>query len=217
MKRPYDSIYFIGDSYTFAIGQADDLLSEVNVDNRFSQLVADHYKLEHVNHAIAGTNNQYIARTLQDDMIEYSLRDKNPLVVVSYTDSARQEVWGKEEKRPQTLWNKMSWYKDWIVDGFDFEFQDKVTQYHINSSRFLLKYLKFDFVELYTTVYGSRGSTYGLPCFTQEEVIDLSIVEIGAPDGLFAGLGEAAIGHLNITGHKLVTDVLIKKIDKLYG
>ena len=216
MKRPYDLIYFIGDSYTFAIGQADDLFSEVNVDNRFSQLVADHYKLEHVNHAEAGTSNQFIARTLQDDMIEYSLQDKNPLVVVSYTDSAREEVWDKEEKRPQTVWDKMSWYKDWITDGFDFEFQDKVTQYHINSSRFLLKYLKFDFVELYTTVYGSRGSTYGLPCFTQEEVIDLSIVEIGAPDGCFPGLHGSA-GHLNITGHKLATDVLIKKIDKLYG
>tara|TARA_R110002153_G_scaffold266052_1_gene429085 strand:+ start:119 stop:766 length:648 start_codon:yes stop_codon:yes gene_type:complete len=214
--RPYDLIYFIGDSYTFAIGQADDLLSEVNVDNRFSQLVADHYKLEHVNHAEAGTSNQFIARTLQDNMIEYSLQDKNPLVVVSYTDSAREEVWDKEEKRPQTVWDKMSWYKDWITDGFDFEFQDKVTQYHINSSRFLLKYLKFDFVELYTTVYGSRGSTYGLPCFTQEEIIDLSIVEIGAPDGCFPGLHGSA-GHLNITGHKLATDVLIKKIDKLYG
>jgi len=214
--RPYDLIYFIGDSYTFAIGQADDLLSEVNVDNRFSQLVADHYKLEHVNHAEAGTSNQFIARTLQDNMIEYSLQDKNPLVIVSYTDSAREEVWDKEEKRPQTVWDKMSWYKDWITDGFDFEFQDKVTQYHINSSRFLLKYLKFDFVELYTTVYGSRGSTYDLPCFTQEEVIDLSIVEIGAPDGCFPGLHGSA-GHLNITGHKLTTDVLIKKIDKLYG
>jgi|TARA_R110002167_G_scaffold198488_1_gene401534 hypothetical protein len=214
--RPYDLIYFIGDSYTFAIGQADDLLSEVNVDNRFSQLVADHYKLEHVNHAEAGTSNQFIARTLQDNMIEYSLQDKNPLVIVSYTDSAREEVWDKEEKRPQTVWDKMSWYKDWITDGFDFEFQDKVTQYHINSSRFLLKYLKFDFVELYTTVYGSRGSTYGLPCFTQEEIIDLSIVEIGAPDGCFPGLHGSA-GHLNITGHKLATDVLIKKIDKLYG
>jgi hypothetical protein len=216
MKRPYDFIYFIGDSFTYAIGQADDLLSEINVNNRFSQLVADHYKLEHVNHAEAGTSNQFIARTLQDNMIEYSLQDKNPLVIVSYTDSAREEVWDKEEKRPQTVWDKMSWYKDWITDGFDFEFQDKVTQYHINSSRFLLKYLKFDFVELYTTVYGSRGSTYGLPCFTQEEIIDLSIVEIGAPDGCFPGLHGSA-GHLNITGHKLATDVLIKKIDKLYG
>ena len=212
--RPYDLIYFIGDSYTFAIGQADDLLSEVNVDNRFSQLVADHYKLEHVNHAEAGTSNQFIARTLQDNMIEYSLQDKNPLVIVSYTDSAREEVWDKEEKRPQTVWDKMSWYKDWITDGFDFEFQDKVTQYHINSSRFLLKYLKFDFVELYTTVYGSRGST--TPIITPSEVIDLSIVEIGAPDGCFPGLHGSA-GHLNITGHKLTTDVLIKKIDKLYG
>ena len=212
--RPYDLIYFIGDSYTFAIGQADDLLSEVNVDNRFSQLVADHYKLEHVNHAEAGTSNQFIARTLQDNMIEYSLQDKNPLVIVSYTDSAREEVWDKEEKRPQTVWDKMSWYKDWITDGFDFEFQDKVTQYHINSSRFLLKYLKFDFVELYTTVYGSRGST--TPIITPSEVIDLSIVEIGTPDGCFPGLHGSA-GHLNITGHKLTTDVLIKKIDKLYG
>ena len=211
--RPYDFIYFIGDSYTYAIGQTDDQLGEINVNNRFSQLVADHYKLEHVNHAIAGTNNQYIARTLQDEMIEYSLQDKNPLVVVSYTDSARQEVWDKEEQKPDTVCDKMSWYKDWITDGFDFEFQDKVTQYHINSSRFLLKYLKFDFVELYTTVDGTRGSTTPI---TATEVIDLSIVEIGAENGVYLQVGGFP-GHLNITGHKLVTDVLIKKINELYG
>ena len=122
MKRPYDFIYFIGDSFTFAIGQADDLLSEVNVNNRFSQLVADHYKLEHVNHAVAGTNNQYIARTLQDNMIEYSLQDKNPLVVVSYTDSARQEVWDNAKNKAKSASQDDSWYKDWLVDGFDCEY-----------------------------------------------------------------------------------------------
>ena len=58
MKRPYDFIYFIGDSYTYAIGQTDDQLGEINVNNRFSQLVADHYKLEHVNQAQAGQSNQ---------------------------------------------------------------------------------------------------------------------------------------------------------------
>ena len=93
MKRPYDLIYFIGDSFTYAIKQADDIEGVITTENRFSQLVADNYKLEHVNQAKAGQSNQWIARTLQDDMIAYNIEDKNPLVVVSYTDTGRHEMW----------------------------------------------------------------------------------------------------------------------------
>jgi hypothetical protein len=213
MKRPYDFIYFIGDSYTYAIGQTDDQLGEINVNNRFSQLVADHYKLEHVNQAQAGQSNQWIARTLQDDMIAYNIEDKNPLVVVSYTDTGRHEMWDNKLGQPDTCNPSQSWYKDWIIDGHNLNFSNKVSQYHINASRFLLRYLKFDFVELYTTVLGTRGSTTPI---TATEVIDLSIIEIGAENGLYLQVG-GFLGHLNITGHKLVTDVLIKKINELYG
>ena len=213
MKRPYDFIYFIGDSYTYAIGQTDDQLGEINVNNRFSQLVADHYKLEHVNQAQAGQSNQWIARTLQDDMIAYNIEDKNPLVVVSYTDTGRHEMWDNKLGQPDTCNPSQSWYKDWIIDGHNLNFSNKVSQYHINASRFLLRYLKFDFVELYTTVLGTSGSTTPI---TATEVIDLSIIEIGAENGLYLQVG-GFLGHLNITGHKLVTDVLIKKINELYG
>ena len=213
MKRPYDFIYFIGDSYTYAIGQTDDQLGEINVNNRFSQLVADHYKLEHVNQAQAGQSNQWIARTLQDDMIAYNIEDKNTLVVVSYTDTGRHEMWDNKLGQPDTCNPSQSWYKDWIIDGHNLNFSNKVSQYHINASRFLLRYLKFDFVELYTTVLGTSGSTTPI---TATEVIDLSIIEIGAENGLYLQVG-GFLGHLNITGHKLVTDVLIKKINELYG
>jgi hypothetical protein len=207
MKRPYDFIYFIGDSFTYAIGQADDLLSEINVNNRFSQLVADHYKLEHVNHAVAGTNNQYIARTLQDNMIEYSLQDKNPLVVVSYTDSARQEVWDNAKNVAKSASQDDSWYKDWLVDGFDWEHFNKIAQYHINSSRFLLKYLEFDFVEIFTTKDGKSIN----------KTLEQTLVEIAGEKGLFTSVTHTGLGHLNLLGNKIVADTLINKIDELYG
>ena len=60
LMKPYDLLYAVGDSYTLGIGQSDDLKGEVTVHNRFSQLVADHYKLEHVNHAIAGSSNELL-------------------------------------------------------------------------------------------------------------------------------------------------------------
>jgi|TARA_B110000285_G_C15006827_1_gene554295 hypothetical protein len=217
MKRSYDLIYFIGDSFTYAIKQADDLKGEVTIHNRFSQLVADHYKLEHVNHAIAGSSNEFIARTLQDDMIAYNIEDKNPLVVVSYTDTGRHEMWDNKLGRPDTCNPSQSWYKDWIVDGYNNEHSIKVTQYHMNACRFLLKYLGYDFVEIFTaqdSIHFHRPLTY------EDQTCDQSLVEAaGYEHGCFKGQHTTggSIGHLNINGNRLVADTLIKQIDKVYG
>ena len=215
--QPYDLLYAVGDSYTLGIGQSDDLKGEVTVHNRFSQLVADHYKLEHVNHAIAGSSNEFIARTLQDDMIDYHINDVNPLVIVSYTDVNRHESWDEKNGQPMTCNPDQSWYKDWIVDGYNNEHSIKVTQYHMNACRFLLKYLGYDFVEIFTaqdSIHFHRPLTY------EDQTCDQSLVEAaGYEDGCFKGQHTTggSIGHLNINGNRLVADTLIKQIDKVYG
>ena len=230
MKRPYDLIYFIGDSFTYAIKQADDIEGVITTENRFSQLVADNYKLEHVNQAKAGQSNQWIARTLQDDMIAYNIEDKNPLVVVSYTDTGRHEMWDNKLGEPDTCNPSQSWYKDWIMDGHDLNFSNKVSQYQINASRFLLRYLKYDFVEIFTAQHSQHlthetGITKEKdPLSSVEETCEHSIMEAaGFEHGCFKALvdfhrGEdkASLGHLNVKGNQLVANHLIRQIDKLY-
>jgi len=215
--QPYDLLYAVGDSYTLGIGQSDDLKGEVTIHNRFSQLVADHYKLEHVNHAIAGSSNEFIARTLQDDMIDYHINDVNPLVIVSYTDFNRHESWDEQHGQPMTCNPDQSWYKDWIVDGYNNEHSIKVTQYHMNACRFLLKYLGYDFVEIFTaqdSIHHRRPLTY------EDQTCNHSLVEAaGYEDGCFKGQHTTGgtLGHLNVNGNRLVADTLIKQIDKVYG
>ena len=48
MKK-YDLIYFMGDSWTYAIGQAEDINNEINYNNRWSRIVADHFALPEFN------------------------------------------------------------------------------------------------------------------------------------------------------------------------
>ncbi len=196
--RSYDLLYCIGDSYTYAIGQADDIKQEVTVENRWSRLVADHYGIPELNKGQAGESNQYIGRVLQNDMIQYKKENKNPLVVVLWSDSNRIEVWDHSQNKPETLNQDHGIFKDFMVDHFDFEYNNRIADYHSNAMRFMLDYMNIDFVEAESTKSECRlENLHKDAVLFSDEIREV---------GLFGGTG-----HLNAKGNALFAKQVIEK------
>jgi hypothetical protein len=197
--RPYDFLYCIGDSYTYAHEQADDLLSEVTLANRWSRLVADHYGLPEVNKGVAGQNNQWIARTLQNDMIQYQKENKNPLVIVLWSDPSRLEVWDRSQNTTDTFNQDHKAYKDFIIDHFDFEYNSLIAEYHSRAMRFMLDYMNIDFIEAETPWCEWRTVDKDTLLFSNETKK--------------VGMFNNGKGHLNVKGNKLFAEQIIQKYD----
>lgn len=218
MLKKYDLIYFMGDSYTLGIGQADDIYNEVTIQNRYSQLVADRFNLPLVNHAIGGTSNDYIARTIIKDMVNYKKEGKNPLVVVCYSDHARREIWWEKENKSTTLNPDMDIYKEYLINHYNKDFTQDVTRYHMASIKHVLKYMQFDFIETWSGEvvddYSLDRSTEILPDFVKIAWVEgCFILEPG--DNPIKGLPR--LGHLNVKGNKMIAELIIDKIVELYG
>ena len=71
----------------------------------------------------------------------------------------------------------------------------------------MLKYLEFDFVEIFTTEVGKSSN----------ETLEQTLIEIAGEKGLFTSVTHTGLGHLNLLGNKIVADAVINKIDELYG
>jgi hypothetical protein len=195
--RPYDFLYCIGDSFTYAMGQSDDLKGEVTVDNRWSQLVADHLHLKLDNRAVAGTNNHWIARTLQDDMIQFNIDDLNPLVIVMWSDQNRTEVWDNEIDETITLNADHRIYKDYVLDHFNWTWGEIRAKYHSNAMRFMLNYMNIDFVEAESCSYTNQG--------LHEDTIVFS-------EKIRNNRFDEGRGHLNVLGNKLFAETIINRV-----
>ena len=233
--RKYDFIYFIGDSFTFGVDQSDDLQKEVTFENRFSQLVANEFNLTLVNHAKAGCSNDFIARTITNDMLDYKKEGLNPLVVVSYTWSNRREIWDNKSHSAQTLQEYMPIWKEYIINHHDKpgyqNYNDVITRYHMASIHHLLKYLDYDFVETWSgdPVYNTQldTKTVILPNFIhtvlQEGCFRASGSGDGTPDPIQVGSENPLefpydhYGHLNVRGNQMISKIIIDKINELYG
>lgn len=197
--RPYDFLYCIGDSYTYAHEQTDDIHCEVTLENRWSRLVADHYGLPEVNNGVAGQNNQWIARALQNDMIQYQKENKNPLVIVLWSDPSRLEVWDQSQNTTDTFNHTHKAYKDFIIDHFDFEYNSLIAEYHSRAMRFMLDYMNIDFIEAESTKCEWRTLDKDTLLFSDE------IRKVG--------MFNNGTGHLNAKGNKLFAEQIIQKHD----
>lgn len=209
----YDFIYFIGDSYTFGVGQGDDLHNEVTMENRYSQLVADELQLPLVNHAVPGCSNDYIARTITTDMLEYKQQGLNPLVVVCYTDCDRREIWYEVENKPITLNFEMPIYKQYLVDHYSRNYNEDISRYHFLSVKHMLKYMNFDFIE----TFSSREIPTHSICDTE---IPTEFINLAGDEGCFVSEhvpGEFLRGHLNVEGNAIIAKHIIEKYKELYG
>jgi hypothetical protein len=197
--RPVDFLYCIGDSYTYAHKQADDIHGEVTLANRWSRLVADHFGLTEVNNGVPGQNNQWIARTLQNDMIQYKKENKNPLVIVLWSDSSRLEVWDRSQNTTDTFNQDHKAYKDFMIDHFDFEYNSLIAEYHSRAMRFMLDYMNIDFIEAETPWCEWQTLDKDTLLFSNE------IKKVG--------MFNNGNGHLNVKGNKLFAEQIIQKYD----
>lgn len=196
--RSYDFLYCIGDSYTHAVEQADDIYGEVTIENRWSRLIADHYGLPEVNKGKAGESNQWIARTLQNDMIQYKKENKNPLVIVLWSDPNRLEVWDHSQNNTDTLNQDHRVFKDFMVDHFDFAYNSLISDYHARAMQFMLNYMNIDFVQAESNKCEWRNLDPDTLLFSDE------IRKVGMFN---------KEGHLNVKGNKLFAEQIIQKHD----
>lgn len=202
----YDFIYFIGDSFTYAIKQKDDILGEITEHNRFSNLIGQHYNLPVVNQGMPGCSNHTIFKKLYDDVYRYVSENKKFLVVLSYTDFTRLELYHNQRKENVTISDLFSFYKDYIVESFDFKNCKELTLHYILAMHTLLERFNIDYVEAFTNEI--HTGLYS----NKKKCLEETFMEIINVDGRLS-----QNGHPNTIGHDRIAKEFIKKIDELYG
>lgn len=206
MKNKYDFIYFVGDSYTFAVAQGDDIHGEINTSNRFSGLVSKHFELPEINVGLPGCSNQHIFRTIYNDVYKFINEGKKFLTVVSYTSPTRIELFHKKSNYPLNISDCFSFFKDYMIESFDAEHCDQVTIEYILAIHTLFDKFNLDYVEGWTT--HRLEVPYSIPA----RELPNTFPEIMGQDGKFPN-GY----HANILGNARIAEHYIKKITELYG
>ena len=216
LKREYDLIYFVGDSFVYAIDMAEDDKKEITIENRFSALVAKHYGLKEVNCGMSGAGNLQITKQLYKDMFQYKTDKKNPLVVVVYSDPNRIEVFSNKHEKLVTLNPEFSFFKNFLVESFNEKFNKESTYFYIDSVRSILNFLNFDYIEANSITPVMLNKSY----FSHNTFVIKHMTEIAGKKGSFQAYTPdnlPYLGHLNILGHELVSQKIIDKINELYG
>lgn len=211
LKKQYDLIYFVGDSFITAINQADDADKIITVKNRFSGLISQFYNLEEVNRGMPGAGNHQIAKQLFQDMFAYKRRKLNPLIIVAYSDPSRLEVYNNKKEKSESLNKDHTFFKDFMVESFNDKFNQECTNFYIDCARSIINVLNFDYVECNSISPVFLHKSY----FSNQTFIMKSLVQIIGKEGCFQNTD--FLGHPNIKGHRLIADTIIAKINELYG
>ena len=207
LSNKYDFIYFIGDSFTFAINQADDVKREVNKSNRFSSLVSSHFNLIEVNEGNPGCANHYIFRKVYQDIHKFVDEGKKFLVVLAYTYPERMEMFNNKVHIPVPINKGFSFYKDYIIESMNQDYCDQISTELIWAIHTLLDSFGIDYVESY------MHSILKIPYAKNERVIPLPLESILDPvEDRFT-----PNGHANIKGNAKIASHYINKISELYG
>lgn len=202
----YDFIYFIGDSYTFAILQKDDVLNEVTEKNRFSGLIGSHYNIPVINEGMAGCSNQTIFRKIYEDVYRFVNDGKKFLVVISYTDITRMELYNNKQRKNVTISDHFSFFKDYLIESHNLENCKFITTSYILAIHTLLERFNIDYVEAYT------NEIIKVPYMNKNKCLDKTFMEITGLDGRFS-----LNGHANVLGNDRIAKAFIQKINELYG
>lgn len=210
ISEKYDFIYFAGDSFTHAIGQLDDVHKEINKKNRFSGLICEHYNLPEVNVGLPGCSVRHIFRTIYNDVYKFVAEGKKFLAVISYPARDRMELFHKQSNTMAVLSENFDLYKDYILESYNQDYCDLISQEHIWAIHTLLDRFNIDYVEAWTC-----DSFLEIPYFKKERFLEKNFLEIIDKDGHFHS--ENIYGHANILGNRRIADYYIKKIDELYG
>ena len=203
----YDFIYFMGDSYTWAMKQDDDINREINRQNRFSGLIGKHYNLPILNKALPGCSNFHIFKTVYDDIYKFVSQGKKILVVLSYTSPTRVDLFHNGRNKYQPISDLFSFYKEYVVESFNTNYCDDLSTQYILAIHTLLDKFNIDYVESYVW-----DPLLDVPYANKNRCLDKSLLEITQPEGRFN-----PTGHANILGNARIAEEFIKKIDQLYG
>lgn len=215
--KNYDLIYFMGDSFAVAIGQYEDFNNEVNTTNRWTNLVAATYNLEHHNSAIAGCGNHTVLERVYRDISSFIQQGKNPLVVVCYSDPNRIELFHKEENRLMVI-NESQWelefYKSFITNYQTKQSNIERSIMHIAAVQSFLLRHNIDFVDCHSFTDIIKD-----PLILDHTRLSQSLYDIAGNDGKFLmPVGTySRYGHANVLGNKKIADAVIQKIDSLYA
>lgn len=215
----YDLVYFMGDSWTFAIGQAEDINEEITTASRWSRLVASHFGLQEVNNSEAGIGNLSICQRTYRDILHYVNQGKKVLAVISYSDPARIELYNDEQSKLLAL-NESQWdlefFKTYVTKYYNHQENINQTIFHITATRTLLERYNIDYVDNFAFT-----EVLDVPYFSNDTLLDKNLCDIAGDEGRFLlhykrEPGYSPYGHANVLGNKKIADAIIKKITQVY-
>lgn len=205
--KNYDLIYFMGDSFTLGLGQLDDTHKEINLTNRFSNLIGKNYNLPVINNAVAGCSNYFIFSEVYKDIYHLIKQNKKILAVISYTSPVRQELWSVNKNSPVTISPNFSFYKEFMLESFNTDYCDNLTKSYILSIRTLFHRFNIDYVDAFTS-----RPILTINYIDNSKCLNKSFDDILQDEDRFV-----VNGHANVNGNKKIAEEFIKKIDFLYG
>ena len=208
LSHKYDYIYFIGDSFTFAMNQRDDVHQVITESNRFSGLVSSHFNIPEINAGMPGCGNQYIFRKVYEDIHKLINEGKKLLVVLSYTWIDRIEFFHRKQNRPLPISaENFSFYKSYVIESMDYHYNKQISCELIWTMHTLFEKYNIDYIETY------MDTIIDVPYANTDRVIDTPLMEMLDPivDRF------TPVGHANVTGNAKIASQYIKKITELYG
>lgn len=217
--KNYDLIYFMGDSWTYASGQAEDINNEVNDHNRWSKLVANHFGLEEINKSEAGIGNLSICQRTYNDVLRYVNEGKKILAVISYSDPNRVELYNDEISRLVAL-NESQWdlefFKTYMTKYYSWKNNIQQSIFYITATKTLLECHNIDYVDNFAFT-----NILDIPYFSHKTLLDNTLCDIAGDEGRFLlhyerEPGYSPYGHANILGNIKIANAIIEKITKEY-
>lgn len=217
--KQYDCIYFMGDSWTVAACLSEDVHQTVTVHNRFSTLIGNHFGLSVINQSKSGCGNQTIFQTVYNDVNKLKSEGLKPLVVVSYTDPNRVELYNPKYgnieviNQDSTMWDT-EFYKTYLTRYFTHDANNDQSIYFILAVKTLLERHGLDYVDNWAFTPILENKYFNTNCQLEQTLLD-----IAGDEGRFEMPNHipCKYGHANSLGNRKIADKLIEKIIQLYG
>lgn len=215
----YDFLYVLGDSFAYN--------TDVQPQELFASLIAEHYNLPLVNKGIGGVGNNYIFRKAYKDC--FDVHKGTPLVILVYTAYQRDEVFVNTMNQPLIINTCPSEFsedfsKTYFSDHYNEPYLLRESLIKIKATQTLLDSKNIDRIECFSLMgkdhWGKDVASVleqvkiDETCLMDEtltkRVNDYSFIE-KSPEGY------PFVGHPTVEGNKMIADWIIKKIESLYG
>lgn len=213
--KSYDLIYFMGDSWTFALGQAEDIDQTVNLENRWTRIVSKYFDLSEVNKSKAGCGNFFIFKTVIEDIPQLIGKGLNPLVVISYSDPNRKEFYIKNRDIYLSINHEdfdVEFHKEFLTSHYSSIVQNQETILYMASLQNFLQNKKIDYVENFAFT-----NILDHPLLDRSRLLDKTLLDIAEDEGRLLMPDKINYGHANVLGNKKIADKIINQIKIHYG